>query len=419
MIMGGGKSSAAINFMNDNKDKKFIYVTPYLNEAKRIKDACPDLHFVEPSKKNPTYGFSKKNHTAELIKDGHNVATTHASFRHYDKEMIDDIISHGYTLIMDECVDMFEKNPVSDKDIIALQKGGYFKTNDDGSLTITDDEDMRLYKYGELWSVARSHNLIRIDDDKVYGTYYWVLQKELIEAFDDVYVLTYLFSSQSTCHMIEMYGIDYEYIGVKRTEERFEFCPVEEMTIPEYVENLADMIHIYDGRNIPRKRDLNLVGKSKTALSMGWFDNNQHRDNVIQLKNNLFNYFNHLMEDHPCRERMWATHKKGFAKLRGSGYTKGYVVFNERATNKYAHKRVLAYCSNVYLNTSLKIYYMKNGIDPNEDEYALSTLIQWIWRSAIRNGEEIWIYIPSKRMRELLQNWIKETQAKYNENKAN
>ena len=41
-----------------------------------------------------------------------------------------------------------------------------------------------------------------------------------------------------------------------------------------------------------------------------------------------------------------------------------------------------------------------------EDAYALSELIQWIFRSAIRDGKEIWLYIPSKRMRNLLIDWI-------------
>ena len=35
-------------------------------------------------------------------------------------------------------------------------------------------------------------------------------------------------------------------------------------------------------------------------------------------------------------------------------------------------------------------------------------MLQFIWRSAIRDGEEIWIYIPSIRMRRLLYEWIEE-----------
>lgn len=42
----------------------------------------------------------------------------------------------------------------------------------------------------------------------------------------------------------------------------------------------------------------------------------------------------------------------------------------------------------------------------NQDMYALSVLVQWIFRSAIRNGEKISIYIPSQLMRFLLTQWI-------------
>ena len=38
----------------------------------------------------------------------------------------------------------------------------------------------------------------------------------------------------------------------------------------------------------------------------------------------------------------------------------------------------------------------------DEDKYALSEMIQFIYRSAIRNNKDIYVYIPSKRMRNLL-----------------
>ena len=47
-----------------------------------------------------------------------------------------------------------------------------------------------------------------------------------------------------------------------------------------------------------------------------------------------------------------------------------------------------------------------NNISVNEDGYALSEMLQFIWRSAIRDGKEIWVYIPSIRMRTLLKEWI-------------
>ena len=49
MLMGSGKTSAAINYMNTTSpDEKFLYITPYLDEVVRIKERCPGKKFTEP-----------------------------------------------------------------------------------------------------------------------------------------------------------------------------------------------------------------------------------------------------------------------------------------------------------------------------------------------------------------------------------
>ena len=55
-----------------------------------------------------------------------------------------------------------------------------------------------------------------------------------------------------------------------------------------------------------------------------------------------------------------------------------------------------------------KNFFLQHGIAVDEDGYALSEMLQFIWRSAIRDGKEIWIYVPSIRMRGLLERWIDE-----------
>ena len=55
----------------------------------------------------------------------------------------------------------------------------------------------------------------------------------------------------------------------------------------------------------------------------------------------------------------------------------------------------------------MKNYLVRIGAtEVNQDMYALSVLIQWIFRSAVRKGEEVWLYVPSKRMRHLLIEWL-------------
>jgi hypothetical protein len=63
---------------------------------------------------------------------------------------------------------------------------------------------------------------------------------------------------------------------------------------------------------------------------------------------------------------------------------------------------------NKYINAVVKTFFDSKGIQTDEDTYAVSEMLQFIWRSAIREGNEIWVYIPSSRMRELLIKWIAE-----------
>ena len=54
----------------------------------------------------------------------------------------------------------------------------------------------------------------------------------------------------------------------------------------------------------------------------------------------------------------------------------------------------------------IKQFFIDKNVTIDEDTWALSELLQWVFRSAIREHKEINIYIPSKRMRELLLEWL-------------
>lgn len=60
------------------------------------------------------------------------------------------------------------------------------------------------------------------------------------------------------------------------------------------------------------------------------------------------------------------------------------------------------------MHPDIKQFVKHYPIEFDDDLCALSTLLQWIWRSQIRVGKPINIYIPSERMRELLLQWIGE-----------
>src|SRR5436190_1764841 len=82
------------------------------------------------------------------------------------------------------------------------------------------------------------------------------------------------------------------------------------------------------------------------------------------------------------------------------------IALKLRATNKYRHKDVLAFCLNRYMNPIEKHFFDQQNVKVDEDLLALSYLLQWIFRSAVREGKPVHIYIPSRRMRDLLKKWL-------------
>lgn len=406
-IMGSGKSSAAINYMNSHPTKKFIYITPYLEEAERIRNSCPSLHFKEPSDKLKEFSFRKFEHTMELLSNGENITSTHNMFLRYSDDLINMIRKYNYTLIIDEAVDVFRQSKITKSDIAHLEESGW-ATRENEIIKVVPPPNYIDGVYNEIISLSKGNRLVCVSDSREKKAYYWLFSKDIFLAFKDVIILTYLFEAQTMKYYFDIFGIKYTNIWVSKRNGQFWFSDIKGY-IPYYVRELSDKIHIFENKKI------NSVGDNKCALSASWFKRND--ENTMryktQLKMNVDNFFNHYYRDKPVKTRLWATYKNGESSLRSKGYSRSNIAFNTKATNDYGDKQVLAYCVNIFMQPDEKNYLLSNNIAVQEDRYALSVMLQWIWRSAIRNGQEIWIYIPSKRMRNLLKQWIEDTQNLY------
>ena len=214
-----------------------------------------------------------------------------------------------------------------------------------------------------------------------------------------------MFNAQDIHHMLEMYHLEYSYVGITVDKDQKRRFSEESRWMPQYTSSIHDKIHILDNQK------LNAIGDKYYDLSVSWYAKSP--ENVERVKKNMANYFKNIVKDATSSDRMWGAYKDYITQLRGSGYTKRYVVFNERATNKYKDRTVLAYPVNLFMNTGLKNFYAKCGVATSNDEYALSVMVQWIWRSAIRDGKEIYIYLPSSRMRQLLIDWMNDVKRQY------
>ena len=401
--MGTGKTEAAITYMNEHKDKKFIYVTPYLAESNRIKVGCPELHFVEPSNKLSEYHFKKIEHTAALIKEGRNITTTHAALKNYTRETLSEIKEKGYTVIIDESLEVLSESDLKSTDVKMLASSGFLRS--DGLIYQTTNKVYDSGKFEEEMKMFRSRSVVSLERGESEKFYYWSLAPELLTSFDEVFVLTYLFSGQSLCYFMKANKIPYRYIGVSLKDDVYRFADNAEY-VPEYTHHIKDLIHIVES---PK---LNRIGDKTHALSMNWYQSRRvGEDGELKVvKNHISNCYKHIWKDSKPSERMWGTYKCACNKIKGKGYTKNFVIFNERATNSYINKKYLAYAVNIFMNVGEKLVYEKFGVKVDQDMYALSTMLQWIWRSAIRRGEEIWLYVPSSRMRKLLKDWMERVQ---------
>lgn len=397
-LCGSGKTSACIRMMNEDTDKHFIFVTQFLSEVDRIVRGCPERHFIAPDGGLGT-GKTKLNDLRGLIDSGQNIATTHALFVCCTDEIKRLITERRYVLVLDETVDIMKMSNLKSCDVNMLSRANIVK-NDDGVVRWIDDTYELENKNGdgvfsEEVRLSKSKNLLSHDD----VMYYWSLPPELFGCFESVYVLTYLFRAQLLRCFLEMYNLPYDYIGVKKDGDRYCFCPVEQMN---RARELRDKIHILDHQK------LNAAGANRNDLSYSAYclsDYGERNNLANRMRKNLINLFRNVFHA-PSDQIMWTSFKENRAAISDKGYASGFVPYNKRASNEYSGRRYLAYCVNNFLRPWESRYYAEHGVEMDNDAYALSFLIQWIFRSAIRNGEEVWVYIPSARMRTLLRMWL-------------
>lgn len=403
-IMGSGKSSAAITYINEHPEKRFLYITPYLDEATRIKEGCPRANFVEPRSNIPEFGFSKSSHILELVKRNVNISSTHQAMFYYTSETVQMLKENGYCIIIDEAIRVLDSDTgLSSDDIQVTLEAGLIYQSAPCEYRRTD-KPYAGDAHAHMLRLLKSRPLIQLDP-KDKAVWCWLFSKELFEEVDDIYILTYLFKGSEMEQFLKINGLDYKYIGVSHPREGYYTFSDEPDYIPEYVKDLKNKIHILE------KEKLNSIGDGKHDLSMNWYAKPKNADKIEQLQKNIYNYFRNIIKDVPSTKRMCGTFSEHWGKIRSKGYgnyKRNRVIFSQRSKNEWSDHTALAYPVNLFLNPKIANYYSQRGGKIDEDTYALSIMIQWIWRSAIRNGEEIYIYVPSKRMRTLLINWIEE-----------
>ena len=384
---GAGKTQKMIEMMNTNNNNHYIYVTPFLSEVKRIKLHCSNIALYEP--KNNGEGAKSKD-LKRLLKKGFNVITTHALFKAGDRSLIETLEAQNYILILDEVMDVVEVlDELCARDIKMMVDNHVITIDNDTKQAVWDESYPSNGIFNSVKHYFKNNSVFIYNNSAML----WTFPIRLFECFQHVYICTYMFDAQIQKYYYDLHKVDYELISVHNNE----FIPYKKETMN------TDNLIIYDDI----KSGLNDIGENKYALSKSWYKTRKYStkqeeiDEYNQIRANLTNFFTNKVKA-KSDDIIWTVFK-GFEDDMGrKDYKKGFIPSNLRGTNEYINRHYVAYPINKFLNPTISNFFKDRGIEVDENAYALSEMVQFIWRAAIRINRDTIVYVPSKRMRTLL-----------------
>lgn len=409
--MGTGKTSWAIQFMKQNYHNfNMIYLTPTLSEIDRIIKATTDIDGYQTFTAPVINRGSKLNDFKNSVKADKNIATTHALFFKLDEECQQLLAEHNYVLILDETIEaisLYEFYHTDDfKYLIA---NGDIQVKETGLIEWIGNSELDT-RFNDIRTLVKNHCLYEVDSQNVIQQF----PPHIFPLFKQVYVLTYLFEGTLMYYWFKLNHMSYEKKSVELIGDNYSLVDFYEPDTS-YIKDLVTICDTYNYRYSLSNKDIN--GNplyTLTAFSASWYRNKKKNGALIKgLKKDMENLVKnkwHARSD----EVIWTCYKESKSKVSGKRYTRvnseasdkqPFVSLNCRGTNNYADRQYLMYTVNRYQHPAITRFFSRNDIQLDQDLLALSEMLQWIWRSRVRKGKKVQIFIPSERMRNLLKSY--------------
>lgn len=424
-ICGCGKTTWMINHMKNNSDKKWLFVSPYLEQVGngvsngRLQRDCPELSFQSPVNN----GWDSKSDSLKyLVENGYNVSATHQLYKGLSNSVMEIIRDEGYCIVIDEVMDLISKTNIHHDDVDLWVGLGLLHVDD--TTRKVSWNATKAYKGDLAWIKKLCDLDILYYFQTTTGSRNLFMSKippRLITSGSEVYVLTYMFDGSLMKTWLDIHTINYMY-----------YNPPELRTNRQVKKVVQDKLHIVDTpRSLKKLNRNNKTGVllktafSKNAYARWW---KQDPDIMDVIRKACDNTIRHKF---PAKSDVYYTVFKDWAdKVEGERMKKiiqnfheetgeevdidlgsdiktdNFVAKNQKATNMYSHCNAAIYLCNTYPNLTVNNYISGLGGEVDSDIYALSELIQWIFRGCIRNGEDMWVMIASDRMRQLLEDWM-------------
>lgn len=392
---GSGKTTKLLSSFKP--EKRYLVVVPLLTEVDRVIDqAC--VPFQKPSEED--YG-TKKASLEVLLRKKVNIVTTHALYEDIASfagaGLLDD-----YDIVVDEVPEVLSSiGGISRQSLEEFYIGrGYINIEDDGRVVPTSkwhqDHELVSDTLSEKhYYLAASGMLYVVDQTFLL----WAFPKELLTAGRTFTVLTYLAEGSLLLPYLDKHGIAYVHDRDPEVDLRAR-------------RQAAELIEI---RDIPRLKGIKLsyTGQSKPTPAV-----------VKQVSGALLGLRRGDLKEVPldhvlitCAKANWYRGGKSpddVAHPEQGPFAKGTKLFADttwipnttRGTNKYVHASHLIYLYDQYVNPAFLRFLGLAGDQEVQERYALAELIQVIYRTRVRKGEKIVVYIPSARMRRLLEQYL-------------
>lgn len=472
-ICGIGKTEGVIEqinkeFIGKKSKRRVLYVSPYLEELHRVagttfkttkegitkpvRDKNKKLIYEATRKvkidfEHPESKPTKLIDFKALVRNNSHIVITHSLFCSLDKEAVDLLKEKEYHLFLDEEPKLMEEidaddYPIAFGELKRIKAGSSIKTFetreikglysnelnnlvDLGVLKVTGTQvtwgKFELQRYADIKKEVVKNNIIAYKDQTNPHTYtfIWRLNPEIFYAFRSVQVLTYLFRNSLLQAYFDIEKIPY-LIQDQTSEKIFDGDYVSKDGKKQGPHPYHKLIHLHD----LTEEDFKIDDECPfSAFNSSWFDYfmaanpKPSDDNIIRQKLvSFFKYKTPFTSYVPSPdERLFTTVSKALEHVEGKGYTTRFLPFNHRASNNYRSVIKMAYVYNVFLMPGIKNYLSAKGVDVTKtaDTFALSTLIQWIFRSSLRDGNNVELLLPSNRMRNLLKGWMNKYKELY------
>lgn len=429
---GFGKSTRMIAGLRDCPDQQVLIVVPDLEQVRTlIADAhrhgvtlyqpLSDTTAREDKATGSPFNFlhgTKRDALQSLIQAGHNIITTHKLYSEIAvlarSGMLRDVVVH-----IDEVLSVAEeatgitqfsksRQDANDWRELYIQNGFATISEDTGRIIPADKwRGMRDELAGNLptafFDAAEAGRLYT--DVPGLGGHIIIgeLPVVLLKCSKRVCIYTYRFNGSYMAAYLQRHGVQWTYanyadISPEEADQQFRARARELVTI--------DPVTRLDGVALGYTAQKRMASsKAAEELQRAGQIRGAFRSIGRALKSSG------VRADHlilTCLQAGWTARNEQAGRF-AAGTTlfsdARWVANQTRGTNQYRHCSHVAYFWQQNPNTNVARFL---GCDDKKhaDQYAVAEMIQFIWRSRIRDGKPITVYMPCPKMRRLWSRWL-------------